>query len=453
MSEIKELEMIHIPEGAEKSGGQSCNYWFFGKLPQSLLDFIDAHRNIVEITFDPLTGQEIPHLHNKASIWTSIDETIYNLPHGSLNAEDLPAVSMTFKSCFNDHSAQAEHIGCLVAMALDQPTSYNFIVKFDPAKHPEIVNNYPTPSKIKNVRPYGIVSVDFLQLRKTKNAQTYKKSYRDPNGVYHEIDSISDLSGDELISFEDIFKDNPTIAISKMSGDENLMENWIYGVDEYVKKELKGCPREFVNNEIAHIHSRMARSFLLRELLGDSDFASYNSGLVFNRATKRLRYAPEHDFGAAFNGLIQNKLKVIDKYYGFTKEQYDALPETMKQTLAKSTARKSRPISEIAKDWASAAGEANFHYVLNNFPNASREFFENLDTAVMKEELEHIIDTVGEMTCDGKPLLTKKEREMFKEYILCRAAHLTEKYIEHLKDNNMPIFTPHNSDTTQFTFE
>ncbi|MBE5736041.1 MAG: hypothetical protein E7356_01605 [Clostridiales bacterium] len=452
MAEIKELEMIHIPEGAERSGGQSCNYWFFGYLPQGLLDFIDSHRNFVDVRYDPLTGHEVQCPHNKASIWTSIDDAIYNQPRGSLKSRKLPAVSMTFKSCFNDHSAQAEHIGCLVAMALDQPTSYNFIVKFDPDKHRRITDNYPTPSKIKNVRPYGIVSVDFLQLKKGQQHKS-TSSYHDKDGKYHEIESISDYTGDELISFEQIFKENPTIAISKMSGDENLMENWIYGVDEYVKKELKGCPREFINKEITKIHSRMARSFLLRELLGDSDFASYNSGLVFNRATKRLRYAPEHDFGAAFNGLIQNKLKKIDPYFGFTKEKYDALPETMKQTLAMSTARKSRPIPDIAKDWASASGEENFHYVLNNFPNASREFFENLDTAVMKGELENIIDTVGKMTCNGKPLLTKKECEMFKEYILCRAAHLTEKYIEHLKSNNMPIFTPHNADPNSFTFE
>ena len=51
-----------------------------------------------------------------------------------------------------------------IAVALDMPTSYNYLVKFDKNKYPQILKNFQSESSVEKVRDIGAVSLDFLQV-------------------------------------------------------------------------------------------------------------------------------------------------------------------------------------------------------------------------------------------------------------------------------------------------
>jgi hypothetical protein len=141
-----------------------------------------------------------------------------------------------------------------IAIMLDMPTSYNYIVKFDKDKHPEITSNYSSPEKANQAYPYGIVSVDFLQI-KPGEKRSSKADYdiRDEEGNLidsYEIDSIDTLSGDRLIQFDDALQEY-RIATNSLSNEGNLMKNWIKVADELARKELEGAPQETINKSIA----------------------------------------------------------------------------------------------------------------------------------------------------------------------------------------------------------
>ena len=433
MSEIRELDIVLSDDGWDKSGGKSYNVWGLVDFPPELLAYLKKYKKTPIYTYDPETGKRKQVKDKKASVWTAYDDVMYAEYQKNGKFPYLPKISATFKSCFDKYGAVAENIGMKMAMLLDMPTSYNYIVKFDKAKHKRIIQNYPNKEKQDSVLPYGIVSIDFLQVRPKKYPKIDSKLIETASGKMVEIDSISEIEGDKLVTFEDALR-KYKFSTNNVDGAENLIENWIKVVDEIAKKELDGVPKERLNKVTDHIHSRIARSFLLKDcILGDCDFTAYNGGVVINHETKKFRYAPNHDYGESFNGLLKHNLE-FDPFHGMTQTQIDALPQNVKEVFLTTAQRKSKlPISEIAKQPASPVSEQNFEYVISNFPEASKEFFKNLYKLSKTKKIEKMIDEYTFETCNGTPLLSKEDASAFKEYLRARIEYYTQKYLEFLE--------------------
>lgn len=424
MEEIKELEIKLSDIGWDKSDGKSFNVWGLVDFPPELLEFLTTYHQKASEQNSPIPATK------KAPIWTAYDNQIYRMLDNNQPITHLPKISATFKSSFSKYTAIAENIGMKLAVALDMPTSYNYLVAFDPQKHPQIISNYPNPEKIKKLYPYGIVSIDFLQIQKSKSNTPTSETITDSDGKTQEITVEDFIEGDQLITFEDALR-KYRITTNNIDGRENLIENWINVVDELAKRELTNVPRERLSKVIEHIHSRIARSFLLKDtILGDCDFTAYNGGVVLNKATQKLRYAPNYDYGESFNGLIQDRLE-YDPYYGMTEVQFKALPISVQENiLSRGKARHDFTIDKIAKNWASSTSERNFYYVVNNFPKASAEFFQNLEKFVNTNSINNLINQYTTLSCNGTPLLSKEEAEQFSEYLTKRIAHTLNLYHE-----------------------
>lgn len=422
MTEIRKLDIDLNVDGWDKYGGKSFNVWGLVDFPPELLGYIKKFKSKKHYIYDSKTGKKIEDLNKKPPVWTAYDNYIYSALASGESEIVMPKISATFKSCFTKYGAIAENIGMRIAMALDMPTSYNYLVSFDPSKHHQIIENYPNKEISSQLAPYGIVSIDFLQIRPTEESSEGTK-----------------IAGDLLVTFEDALR-RYHFSTNNLDGAENLIENWISVVDEMARRELSGVPKERLNKVTNHIHSRIARSFLLKDsILGDCDFTAYNGGIVFNPATKKFRYAPNHDFGESFNGLIKNKLE-FDPYFGMTPEAIDNLPPKIRENfLASIKNTKVLSISEIAKKFASSTSEQNFYYIISNFPDSSKEFFQNLDKLASTGKLEKIIDSYTKLTCNGKPLLTKEEAQIFIDYLNERICHVCNLYVDYLKSNNIEI--------------
>jgi len=438
MKDLPKLDFFYADEGWNKSEGKSFNVWGRVPYPQEILDYQNEHKNVHIHFYDGRTGRIVDRENSKGSVWTAFDKYIYS-KHNVVRSNELPRISATFKSCFNKYGAVCENLGMRIAMALDMPTSYNYLVEFDPSEYPEIVNNYPRDNARRNLQPVGVVVIDFLQNVDAPETKS-RTSYVNSQNEVEEIDSISRISGDVLETFEDCLR-KYGITHNNMDGRENLIEYWIKAVDAMVQDKLADCPREIVNKRISNIHSRIARSFLLREFLGDCDFTAYNGGVVTNKATMKMDYAPNHDYGECFNGLIKLKLDFKpDPYCGMSKEFFESLPLATQESIKKSQQKTANlSVEDIARQYASGASEQNLNYVLKNFPEACKEFFENLDHLVQLKGIDDIIDSYAELSCKGVPLLTDQERLVFKEYINERLVFMCELYVKHLHDNNMEV--------------
>lgn len=439
MPEIRDLDISLDVVGWDKYGGKSFNVWGLVDFPPELIKHILKFKAKTYYNYDPNTGKKFERPDKKSPVWTAYDNYIYSqLALGNTDFY-IPKISATFKSCFTKYGAVAENIGMRLAMALDMPTSYNYLVKFDPQKYPQIVENYPNKEILSDLQPYGIVSIDFLQVRPTASTKRSVTIDTSPLGNAIQIEALTDIEGDKLVTFEDALR-KYHFSTNNLDGAENLIENWINVVDEMARRELQGVPKERLNKVTNHIHSRIARSFLLKDsILGDCDFTAYNGGVVMNAETKKFRYAPNHDFGESFNGLIKNKLE-FDPYHGMTQADIDRLPPAIREKFLESVKNeKELSISEIARRFASSTSERNFYYVISNFPNSSKEFFENLDKLFRDGRINKIIDSYTRLTCNGKPLLTKEEAELFKEYLTERICHICTLYVDHLQKNNQPI--------------
>ena len=192
----------------------------------------------------------------------------------------------------------------------------------------------------------------------------------------------------------------------------------------------KNEPKEKVNKTIADVHSRVARSFLLKEYLGDCDNASYNAALVLNRVTGTLRYAPNFDYGESFNKLIKTKIYK----QRMSQAELDALPANAREfMLQRYEKEESETVEDIARQYAAAdISKKNLFYVFDHFPNSTQEFFQNIDKCMQRKAFDKIVDSYTTMTCDGKPIMTQEEAEMFKDYLDVRATWMMELYIEYL---------------------
>jgi len=470
MAEIKDLDIILSDIGWDKFGGKSFNVWGTVPFPKELLTHMNKCKNTPVYFYNANTGKKVLKSNKKSSVWTAFDNYIYSQPN-DVKEKDLPRISATFKSCFSKYGAVTENIGMQLAMELDMPTSYNYIVKFDPKKHPRIVRNYPTMSKRSEVLPYGIVSIDFLQSVASEPV-VGTTTMTNKRGEIIEISSIDNLSGDELLPFDEAMA-KYGFGTNKLEGTANLVENWIRVVDEIVKREFPNLPQEKLNKIISQTHSRIARSYLLKDsALGDCDFTAYNGGVVINRKKMSLRYAPNHDFGESFNGLVRDLIKkqnptantemsddffdVLKAKLGINKEFFEKLPPATKEKLleqiGQTRSSKSKTVPEIARMWASSTSEQNFYYILENFPEACEEFFESIDMLVQRKKIDKIINKYTQMTCNGKPLLNKEEAKMFKEYLYERISHICNLYTQFLNKNDREIPQFISLDTTTDSF-
>ncbi len=432
--EVKKLQIdIENTKGWDLSGGKSYNVWGQVPIPKEILTIANKAKSRSKKLIKLLDLHEFKMF--PPSIWTAFDKILYadDTPVEEL---DLPStISATFKSCFGEYSAVVENMCMRIAFALDLPTSYNYIVKFDPEQYPKIVQNYPNQSIKSKLSKLGIVSIDFLQPAKGE-ATTEEFEEIDENGKIIKVKYYDDQAGDILIPFDDIV--TKVVGNNRLSGDQNLIENWIKSVDLFVEQELSHLPRERINKIIHKVHSRIARSFLLKEYCGDCDNTSYNASVVYNKSKGKLEYGPNHDFGDGFNKLIKSK---INPSQTMSQEDIDRLPQNIKEKLIERLSKeRSESVACIARQFAVfKASEQNFNYILEHFPESAKEFFKNVQKCVNNKTFEKIVNSYTAFTCDGKQLLTRQEADIFIEYLQERSTWMMEMYYSFLKQTNQTV--------------
>ena len=439
--EIKELEIDLNVEGWKISGGRSGNVW--GQVSTENIPFEIIKQAVKK--------------GKKSCIWTALDSVLYveekkkdfdktdsysRASHKDkeqakivLNKNLLKTMSATFKPSFDPYNSIAENMGMRIAVALDMPTSYNYLVKFDKNKYPQILKNFQSESSVEKVRDIGAVSLDFLQVVELdREIEEEVRVVYDGKPMWKKIKR--NYSGDELVLFSE------SIGFARrnelLSGTNFSIKNWILGVDALAQKYVSEFPPELLQDQLKKINSRIVRSYLLREFLGDCDFTDLNSGFVINRDAQTIRYAPNFDYGESFNALIKTKLDYMP-----AKKELETILKWQPDYIEKKKERAKTPISIIAQTYASDASRANLRFVFENYPEDAKEFLQNLNEVAKSGIFNQIVDSYQKMTNNGKPLLNAEEASMFKEYIKCRtewintiASHyLDETKNEKTKDN------------------
>lgn len=452
--------------GAYNSGGQSMNIWGQVPFPLEILELADYAKLIKK---------------RKSCVWTAYDNEIYdkNFQRGEITREMLESavrdmlsfkmrvhdnvflfelvkyaekygvesvlkneyyiekvkdilelkirgipstISATFKSGFKNYTAIAENIGMHIAIILDIPTSYNYIVAFDKEEHPDIVNNYKGYNKSENVQSLGIVSIDFLQ---NKIVPLYQSEFLNREGEW--VSDDKDYCEDELIPFDDYLTTND----GKLQNDErNLVKNWIIGVRKNAEIFMDDFTEEEKTRYIRNIESRIVRSFLLRELLGDCDFTAYNGGIVLNRKKHKLKYAPNFDYGECLNMLIRKRLDVNSNTNNVPQSVLDNLPENVREALSKSSNNKKLPVEEIAQMYSNSTSEENLKFILENYQYGTKEFFDNLSNAIRTNAFDSVMEWYTQTYHNGEPLLTQNEAEDIKNFLRFRSEWMISMYNE-----------------------
>ena len=380
--------------GWDYSGGRSMNVWIRVLTENLPIDLIN----------------EAISKGEKSCIWTCYDNIIYrNIDENGrvkpVSLEDLPKyISATFKPTYSKYAALAENLGMKIAVALGLPTSYNYIVKFDPTKHKEITDHL-NQRDLDKLQPYGIVSIDFL---KPADINNHSQAY----------------SGDRLITFEETLHLSAYSPTRAYSDEPYLIKSWINGLKEFIteKRQNSSLSKHEQEKQLKNIESRIVRSYLLREFLGDCDFTGLNSGLVHNSEEKKLSFAPNFDYGECFNTLIKTKLDYLPP-----KKELETILKWDPNYLKKKEMQRNTPIAELARKFSSSTSEQNLRFIMENYKEDTKEFLTSLQNAMNEGKLLNIIDgyTVGE-----DALLTKDEGEVFKYYLLERAAFFTN-FLQH----------------------
>ena len=135
----------HSVEGWDNSGGRSKNIW--GQVPTSNLPISLINSALKQ--------------NSKSCIWTCYDDEIYKKDESGnytlLDLENLPkTISATFKPTYEKYTAIAENLGMRIALALNLPTSYNYIVEFDyenPNSGFKSILNHLSERDLKSLQP------------------------------------------------------------------------------------------------------------------------------------------------------------------------------------------------------------------------------------------------------------------------------------------------------------
>ncbi|MGN0961662.1 MAG: hypothetical protein ACI4PF_05655, partial [Christensenellales bacterium] len=396
-------------------------------LKQTVLDILNGkeisnHKLMIKIVLASKNGLDA--VFNNQELMDKLADEI------ELSKRGLPStISATFKSCFRKYAAVVENLGMYIAKELDMPTSYNYIVAFDKDEYPIIIDNYHNSSRVDKLQPVGIVSVDFLQ---NKEVPEYEEDYRVKTEDGYEWTTISkNYSGDKLVAFYDTLN---TSVKDNLNGDANLIKNWIRGVNRVAETYMTNFTKEEKSLCLDNTYSRIVRSTLLREFLGDCDFTAYNGGIVVNPKKHTFRYAPNFDFGESFNGLVKENLDVESNT--LSEDILNSLPEDVRQKLLQSQQGKSKKtIEEIACSFASSTGETNFKFIMENYSQYAKEFFDNLQDAISRNAFDKLVDKYTQMSINGEPLLTLEEAEKFKQYIKIRAGWMISMHNNFIKNN------------------
>lgn len=399
-------------DGWSYSGGRSNNIW--GQVPTSNLPLHLINHSIMQ--------------GKKSCIWTCYDEQIYKKNETSgrgnlmpVKLEDLPkTISATFKPTYSRFSVIAENLGMRIAVALDLPTSYNYIVKFDfQAENSGFKSllKHLNERDIKNLQPYGIVSIDFL---KPANDSTVFLS--------------TTYSGERLVSFEESMKIADAVY-SDSSEKSFLVKNWLKSMCALIrdKKEqyLPDISQEKLEEQIRCVKSRVVRSFLLREFLGDCDFTDRNSGFIFDSKAQNLQFAPNFDYGESFNALIKTKLDYLP-----SKEEIEFIIKWDKDYLKRKEEKSKIPVEVLASQLSSSSSEENIKYIVENYKEDTKEFLTSLKNLMAnKEILDNLIDDYTKSEKNTPPLLTHEEANIFKSYIRCRANWFINRLENNIKND------------------
>lgn len=124
ITDIEELNIRLMDVGWDKSEGKSKNVWGDVAVPQELLSYAQEY---------------VKAKNRRPSIWTCYDDFLYTKDsegNWHVTPENLPSgISATFKCSRNRFSPIVENMSMRIAVALDLPTSYNFLVKYTPELH------------------------------------------------------------------------------------------------------------------------------------------------------------------------------------------------------------------------------------------------------------------------------------------------------------------------------
>lgn len=473
--EIPKLNIDLNVDGAYNSEGQSRNVWGQVPVPSEILDFAFKAK---------LMGK-------KSCVWTAYDDAMYKSPNQRPNVsldeirqfiEDIvtgnkeisdrmlmfkvkkisdrlgidaimsdseivdrlksyielsklgipSTISATFKSCFRNYAAVVENLGMYIAIELDMPTSYNYIVEFDKEQYPSITTHYNSERKISELKPLGIVSIDMLQ---NKTVPEYEEEIKVKGESDYEWTKIrKNYSGDILAAFYETL--NSSVK-DNLEGDKNLIRNWIRGIHRAAASYMSDFTPEEKQKCLDNTDSRIVRSTLLREYVGDCDFTAYNGGIVVNKRKHSFRYAPNFDFGESFNGLVKGVLDVESTL--LKPEVLNSLPPDVLEKLMSigGVGGKKKTVEEVACGFASSTGKENFEYILLNYPHYAKEFFDNLQNALNQNAFDKYVDRYTKMYHDGKSLLTQEEAECFKKYLKIRGEWMITMAHNILKTNQV----------------
>ncbi len=408
MKKIEDLEIDLGVDGWRLSGGRSNNVW--GQVPTKNLPFDQINSAIRQ-------GKRSP-------VFTCYDSVIYATDSTGkmreISEKDLPkTISATFKPTFTRTGALCENLGMRISAALGIPTSFNYVVRFDPEKFSSVINNFQESNLEKRVQPYGIVSVDFLEDETLPQEKKIEKRVKTENG-FEWIEKTVNHTGDELVSFEESI--NMTRASEQLSGSNFLLKNWLKGLTHIAEIVASDFPKDKLESQIKEIQSSVAKSFLLREFLGDCDFTSLNSGFVVNHDLYKIQYAPNFDFGECFNKLVKTKIDYLpDPSELENLQRID--PALAIKMIEKKYQQRDIPTSMLAAEFSNDEGEQNLKFVMENFPNESKEFLKNVQKALDDKTLDNIVNSYT-IKNSQTPLLSEDEAAMFKDYLHARAGWL-----------------------------
>lgn len=427
IADIEELNIFLMDVGWDVSGGKSRNVWGNVSVPKELVSY----------------AQEYVKIKNKRpSIWTCYDDSLYSQEGGvwKVTPENLPStISATFKCSRNRFSPIVENMAMRIAVALDLPTSYNFLVKFTPELHKQITAHINPPGISETmINQYGVVSVDMLKGYNTTkpvisehiettevlNKETGLKEKRETV-----IPSIDNINGDQLISF---FDSERIIGNRRTSvaADDGLVENWMKSIRDFSTSYILDCTEEERNKILSKINSRIARSTLLRTFLGDCDFTALNSGYIYNAQLKKLDYAPNFDYGEAFTSLRVAKLEGLH----YSEKDLKFILDHQPNYLEMKKFREAQSIRQIARTYESGTSEENLRFISTHFEDDILEFLTNLNQAVEDNVISEIIYSYAHKNEYGDQLITLEEAQMFDEYIIERANWITFVIIKNIME-------------------
>ena len=202
-------------------------------------------------------------------------------------------------------------------------------------------------------------------------------------------------------------------------------------VPQFIATNLPQLSNSQAIETIRTIQQDYAYQYLLRDLLGDIDFTSKNSGIVINKQLGYATLAPNFDYGEVMNLLISNKFDapVLDSI--------DNYPESLRAIMTQERIDKANsaklkmfntPIREIAKQSTFLdKSDINIRFICSAFPEVAESFNQDLQEFLQSGLIPEIIDKYAE-----EGLVTPEQADMCVEYLQERGDLFNKKLEENL---------------------